>query len=446
MSAVLRLLHCYFFGARGLRWVSIVAWTLILPVAGAVLFAPRPDYPVSGQVHWIVTALFVWGAVVSFLGLFFGAALMPTLVARLAASRSMYVLPHGRIRLLASVLLTVTLVALAWTLLLAAPYLWMPLSFWTVLSRALIGAFLIVSLLFVLVGFVGRARTATGMLASSLLVLASLSIPLRFIGTPERLNLATLLLGLALWSMAAAAFLFAPRLKPMAQSLRQACERVADRFKPRTSAGREADLLLGTHRPWLFALGQLLPLAVAPFFIYSPTTWLYFLAMLSAIGGAITSFAAARSRALWLRTGWSRAELLRRVEAAHWRQHSHALVVQIVLLVGIGSFREFPTDLLALGMPLLVLTTAATSYLGLLITRGIGPREALAGIASMLCGMATAVAVGAGAEYRPLAIGLLCLLALLALCYRAVARRRWDHLDWALCRRDTLGATNRVVG
>jgi hypothetical protein len=59
----------------------------------------------------------------------------------------------------------------------------------------------------------------------------------------------------------------------------------------------------------------------------APSIWLFYLTIFSALSGAITSLAATRSRALWLRAHWTRGELFARVEAAFWRHNSYALGV-----------------------------------------------------------------------------------------------------------------------
>ena len=64
--------------------------------------------------------------------------------------------------------------------------------------------------------------------------------------------------------------------------------------------------------------------------------------------------AAARSRVLWLRYGWTRIELFRRVESAYWRYNAYPLGLLLLLYVGIGSYLEFTTPQLALGLPLLL--------------------------------------------------------------------------------------------
>jgi len=137
------------------------------------------------------------------------------------------------------------------------------------------------------------------------------------------------------------------------------------------SKGREVDLMIGTARPWRLALGQAFPIALATFFISLENVWLFYFALCSALSGAMASVAAERSRCLWLRGPWSRAELFSRVEAGFLRQGACSVSVLLLLLAAIGIYREFPIQLLALGIPLLILGTVASTYLGLMMTRGI---------------------------------------------------------------------------
>jgi len=142
--------------------------------------------------------------------------------------------------------------------------------------------------------------------------------------------------------------------------------------------------------------------------------------------------AAVRSRALWLRTGWSRAELYRHVEWSFWHHNFIVLAVLLAVMVGVGIYFELSPRLLALGVPLLVLGTTLGTYLGLMVTRGMRWPETALGVAVMLALMAGAVLTDR-AQLTQL-VALLTGLAVLALVLRAVARRRWDHIDWTASR------------
>jgi hypothetical protein len=203
---------------------------------------------------------------------------------------------------------------------------------------------------------------------------------------------------------------------------------------PAYAAGAELTLLLGTSRPWIVALGQAVPLGAAHWLIEFPSVWLLYLTVFSAISGAITSTAAAKSRTLWLKFGWTRAEMFARVEAAYWRYNGYALGVLLLLFVAMGTYREVATPVLALGLASLALASVVSSYLGLLMTRGLRWGEITLGILTMGLIMATAVAVGDANANLAYAIELTSALAGLAVVYRAIARRRWVGLDWMVCR------------
>jgi len=65
--------------------------------------------------------------------------------------------------------------------------------------------------------------------------------------------------------------------------------------------GREIDPLLGTANPWLLAVGQFVPIALAARIgFYSAEVWLFYLTIFSTVGGAIAGQAAERSRGIWL--------------------------------------------------------------------------------------------------------------------------------------------------
>ncbi len=171
-------------------------------------------------------------------------------------------------------------------------------------------------------------------------------------------------------------------------------------------------------------------------FIADPKVWLFYLALFGAIVGGLASVAAARSRALWLRADWDRSTLFARVEAAYLRHDAFALGMLAMLLVAIGSYTDLPTRTLALGAVTLVLGMLVCLYLGLMITRGVGWRETLAGVGAMALLMAAAIwAADDTAAVAAIALIDAALLAL-AVVFRFTAQRRWRALDWMLCRPD----------
>jgi hypothetical protein len=104
-------------------------------------------------------------------------------------------------------------------------------------------------------------------------------------------------------------------------------------------------------------------------------------------------------------------------------------------------------SLLAEGLPLLALGTVLSTYLGLMITRGMRALEGLLAIAVMLALMAVAViAARSAGETGDLVtvIVLEALLVALSLVLRSVAKARWARIDWMLCRPDR-GLTTRAA-
>jgi hypothetical protein len=155
---------------------------------------------------------------------------------------------------------------------------------------------------------------------------------------------------------------------------------------------------------------------------------------LSVLCGATASLAATRSRALWLRTQCTRAELFARVERAFWRYNSYALGTLLVMLVVVGKYLALPTSTIAFGLGLLALATALSTYLGLTITSTIGWIQAGAAALTMLGLMTVAIYASSPATSVTTIIALELALAVLAVIFRQLARRRWNGLDWMLCR------------
>jgi hypothetical protein len=236
------------------------------------------------------------------------------------------------------------------------------------------------------------------------------------------------------WIVFAILFLWWPRWRLLAGRIIALAGAYRRGSQPQTRvAGRATDLVLGTARPWLMAGAQALPVVLAARIgNYFPGGWLYCLVLFSVSSAATAGHAAVRSRALWLRTGWSRAELYRHVEWSFWHHNFIVLAVLLAVMVGAGTYLELSPRLLALGVPLLVLGTALGTYLGLIITRGMRWPETTLGVVVMLSLMAGAV-LADRARLTEL-IALLTGLAVLALVFRAVARRRWDEIDWMASR------------
>jgi hypothetical protein len=165
--------------------------------------------------------------------------------------------------------------------------------------------------------------------------------------------------------------------------------------------------------------------------------WLVFLIVFSAIAGAIASQAAARSRRLWLRFDWTRAELRRHVERAFWRYNVWFLAVLLLLFLAIAGYYGFDRAVVMHGVALLVLGCAVSTYLGLLITRGLGWFESALCILTMVALTLSAILVVTGE--LAVALELELLLGALTIVFYVLAHARWAALDWMQCRADAPG-------
>jgi hypothetical protein len=451
MSAVARLIWTYFTGTLLARVFAILGLAAML--AGDISMLIVPSWTLGAGLHpalsmWMEGLLdsLAWQGV---LALFFASSLLPVVLDRIALGRQIRVLPWGRLRLLASVVCTAALIALltAGTAVLAYYKYPIPISLGAVFVRTFLVAFVNFGIMYVAVWLVSKARTGAGLLASSMLVLLSIGLPLRYIGSPTGSLAWPVGLGLFGWLAFSVLLLAGAHVSANWHVLRARASAFAARAlrHERYLTGRETALYLGTDRPWLFALGQTLPLVIAALLAPLDLIWLFFLTLFSAISGAVTSYAAERSRSLWLRSGWTRAELFERVERAYLLHNGYAAVVLLLLLATLVSYFDAPSRFVIFGVPLLVLGTVTSSYLGLTITRGLGLVEAVLAIGTMLLLMVTGLAIARpeGASW-PI-IGLETALVALALLYRSMAKAHWHALDWMLCRPDRLTLTRRAA-
>jgi hypothetical protein len=378
------------------------------------------------------------------------------MVGRMAQGHLMTLLPFGRLKLLVSAFFTVVIVSLPPALYVAFGYpppeegalpdpsrmvLIGPRAD-DVLAITYTGTFLAFGWLYLAIWFVTSQRSMAGYLKGLLVVLAILLVPRRDILSLRDEAVRNAWWIAIFWAVFGTAFLLWPRWKVFVARL--PVPRGVGAFFSRRGSGNEIDVVLGTSNPWLLAAAQTVPIAIAARTqLYSAAVWLFYLTIFSTVAGAIAGQAAERSRGLWLRGGWSRADLFRHVEHSFWRHNSVVLGVLIALMIGIGSYKALPPSLLAVGLPLLALGTLSSTYLGLMVTRGLRGFETLLAIAVMLTLMTVAmlaaqssVLAGAPSGDLRLVIGLEVLLAILCVGLRFVARRRWSEIDWMICRPD----------
>jgi hypothetical protein len=444
MKAIVRLIYTCFTGTALLRVISPIG--LLLGVVGAALLVYLP--PLTGgsggpsRFSLAQEAFFTFLPVAGLMGFVFGGSLLPGLFARLASSHYLYVLPHGRAKLLVSAFATVALPSLFAALIVVMYYTKLPFALDFVFQRAIAVSFVTISFLYVVLWLTGKSGPI-GLLVGSLVLIATLVLPLRFIAMPSTSLVLPWTACALLWTTFAAGFLLAPRLKASLARFRHA---LAGFSASSYRGGGEIDFLMGTARPWTLAAGQAVPILIAAAGMSAlqivqtsrgPSPWLFFLTIISVTTGAVASLASTRGRALWLRARWTRAELFRHVEDAFWRYNCWTLGVLILLLVALGDSLAIPTRVLAFGMGLLALGTTLSTYIGLIVTARIGWRDAALAVVVMLALMWTAVWASSPATPTATIVAYELGLTALAFTVRELARRRWGRLDWMLCRSDT---------
>jgi hypothetical protein len=443
MKAIARLMYTNFTGTALLRFITLTG--LVAGIGGAALYLYLP--PLLGgsggpsRFSLAEEAFFRVLPVVGLLCFVFGASLLPALFARLATSHYLYVLPHGRTKLLVSALATVALTSLFAAGIVTAYYYRMPFALDLIFQRAFAVSFVTVSFLYVVLWLTGKSGTI-GLLVGSFVMVATLVLPLIFIATPSTSLAIPWTACALLWTSFAAAFLLAPRLKAPLGRLRHT---FAGLTGSSYRGGGEIDFVIGTARPWTLAAGQAVPIVIATYIMsamqivapWAPLSWVFFLTIISVTTGAVASLAATRGRALWLRARWTRAQLFRHVEDAFWRYNCYTLGVLLLLLVAIGDALAVPTRVLAFGMGLLALGTTLSTYIGLIVTARIGWRDAALAVVVILALMRTAFLATWPTTPTATIVAYEIGLAALALIVRELARHRWSRLDWMLCRADT---------
>jgi hypothetical protein len=302
------------------------------------------------------------------------------------------------------------------------------------------GAFLTTGWLYLALWFITSQRSIAGYMKGLLVILFIMLAPLREISERNMTLQGSLTQIAVVWFVFGAGFLLWPRWKAFTATWRLRPEGGALARLSRQVTGREIDLMLGTANPWFLIAGQLVPIVFASTIgFYSAAVWLFYLTILSIVAGGVACLAAERSRVLWLRGNWTRGELFAQVERSFWRHNSFVMGALIVLMVGIGSYASLPVSLLAVGLPLLMLSTILSTYLGLMVTRGLRFAEGALAIAVMLALMAVAVlaARSNGNKEDILVVAAIEVgLAVGAVVLRAAAKKRWESIDWMLCRTD----------
>ncbi len=434
MKAVARLVWSYFMGTLMNRAFTIGGLVLI----GLSLYILTTQ-PKAGEMVWL--------GMFGIFAFFFGSSLLPVMFGRLSRSHSTGVLPHGRLKLLVSVFVTTIVVSIPAAILAPAAVVAgngarlteavrHPQHLTFILELAGVtftSAMLFTVWLYLAIWFMSNQRNMMGFAKALLVIVVIVFAPARDIRELS-LSLTWNLQQIAvIWIVFGAGFLFWPRYK--AVLARRSRRRFTGSALTRGVIGREFDLMLGTSNPWRWVAALAVPTLIATRFeVDGSAAWLYFLTIFSTVVGAIAGEAAGRSRALWLRGDWSRERLFAQVEHAFWRHNGCVLGVLMLLMVAVGGYVEIPARTLAAGLPLLVLGTVLSTYLGLLVTQGLRWIECALGVMVMVALMVLAWVI-AEDEAELTAVYLLeAMLAMLALVLRFAARRRWTRIDWMLSR------------
>jgi len=189
-------------------------------------------------------------------------------------------------------------------------------------------------------------------------------------------------------------------------------------------------LMLGLRSRWLlcFAIAMSLLLIVMPS-ISGRGFWFFWFTIVAFAVGGMPAYAAAKSRALWLRQPWSRAELFSQIEVFYWRYSGPSLALMLFSFVGIGVYLDFSWLIIALGVVHGASASAASIYLGLRQTAERRVSDAVLAVCTLFIG----ILPGGGSDLIAVT-GMTALLVLLALRYRFTAKRRWTQLDWIVCK------------
>ena len=437
MRAVLRLVYTYFAATPVLR-----AFTL----GGLALWAIS-FYILTTQAQ--STGKVMLG-VAGLAAVFLGSSLMPLMVGRLARSHAMVILSYGRLKLLISAFLTVALVSLLAGILTLYSFgggvsaesrvrWWSdPYLFDYVLlagKLAFTTTFIVAGWLYLALWFVTSQRNVFGFAKGLAVIAFIVLVPVREVQDLSAEFFWHLLQIAVAWTLFGTGFLLWPKWQAFSARWRRGTPAGVAGASKRRIEGREIDLVLGTANPLLFIAAQAVPIVIAMRFgLYGNSVWLYFLTIFAAVAGAVAGQAAQRSRVLWLRTDWSRAELFRHVEQSFWRHNGFVLGAIVLLTLAIGGYTGISTTVLAVGLPLLVLGTVLSTYLGLMLTRGLRWIEGVVGVFVMLALMTLAMFVVEAKDGLSIVYFAEALLAVLTFVLRGVARRRWTRIDWMECR------------
>jgi len=455
MKALARLVWTYF--AATLLTRALAGIGLASVIAGWIAYGYRPSWLTGADAERTAVAADTLLLSLPWIGvtlLVASSALMPKMVERMLSGRSIWLLPGARVRLLLSTVLPAAFLALVTAIAAAVAFLDFARQFptvveqstnplismaanglwsaWQIFWRTGLMAFVDYGLIYSAIWLVGKT-SGVWRLAGLFWGLVCIMIPARYFGgLPPFSPLEGL--GLAAWIAFAGIVLAGGRVRHWWHGIRPLLPLPGAGSARGTpyAAGNETALLLGTSRPWIVAVAQIVPITAMAWWIPDTRIWLLFLMLFASIAGAITSQAAGRSRRLWLRSDRSREELFPEVERTFWRYNLWFVAVLLLMLAALGWYHEFPQQTLALGAALIVVGCAVFTYLGFAITRQLGWFEAALCILTMVGQTIAAIAI---MEYQEVvAREVLGLLFVLVFVYRWLAKNRWQDLDWMRAR------------
>jgi hypothetical protein len=425
MKGALRVAGLLLGALRIQKWLLGIGAVLI--VAGYLL--PEPSFRVLallGVIFPLVPSLFAGGILLRYF----------------VAPRSVRLIPNARAQILGGMALFAVVVATAGTVAASSyigattlPLLWLRIAAAT--SVLMLSQFALVTsapgAMLWLVMFVGCVQ---------LILVASVREVLLSIGRDPRL-LGSILI--ATWGLFAFWFLRAPALRGLSDPAARGKRVMRLSATPATAVRA---FLFGNPF-WLYpVIGSL----VGPVFVTLCWGSLFAImdktlsltdAAVKAMGAAIGLAAyagvngwivARRSKALWLRGGLDRMELFRLCEVQAWRAFVAAVLPTLALLAIAWFLKP------EVGVSYTVLLTfhlcagACLLYFGLMRIRGWAVVDVVCGIVLSLVWLMTFATTQIVLETPWLLPVLIAAFVAAALGLRAVAMRRWQRIDWLVCK------------
>ena len=435
MKAVARLVLSYFNATLWSRCATLIG---LCGITLAIVYSPTASLQTAQLLGVAGIAAF-----------FFGSAMMPIMAGQLLRARSIGILPVGRIKVLTSAMLTAALTAIPLPIIsalvmvasnsqrapalqtknlnllamLQTPFFWQ--MYLTVL--------LLCTWLYVVLWFGMRHRNSTPGIRAWLIAVLLIVVPPKYIRlTPDTHWTILLSCLVASWTLIAAFWIYGSRLREFEERL---ITSLRTRFRRPVRNNDETSLLLGTAHPWLVQFMLMTSFMIVANALAMPIAWISYLALCSLLTGAYSCNAAARSRALWLRRPWDRQTLFHNIEMHFWLNNSISrLTILLILSVSFGIYTKQSTAIITLTMLTVALGTAASTYLGLAITRRLGWLESTMTIGTMVL-MMIAIYLFAWKEADVNVIAwLLFALGSITVMFRQIAKRRWLELDWMVCK------------